>query len=153
MRTCTVNNTYGDIIKKVLSFVSNLQKTHNKRKKNPAWLIIFIGICFWSSHDFNDSQAPLSAEEGKPSPGTGEGMSVAAVLAVGVFLWAFVHQYRAAVILANLRKNKQGKAKTQKYDFKCAKIITNILSSCKKIVVIVFSMLIWQKRKFKTNFI
>lgn len=33
----------------------------------------------------------------------------------GVFLWACLHQYRATVILANLRKNKKGEVVSQKY--------------------------------------
>jgi hypothetical protein len=37
-----------------------------------------------------------------------DGMSAISVLAVGVFLWAFIHQFRCATILANLRKNSQG---------------------------------------------
>lgn len=59
-------------------------------------LIYFISLLF------------LLIDGEEPSHLSEEGLTLSSVLAVGVFLWAFVHQFRSALILAGLRKNDKG---------------------------------------------
>lgn len=63
------------------------------------------------------AEAPIFATTSKyeDQKDSGNSLTVMSVIAVGVFLWAFVHQFRAAVILANLRKNKEGKVVNTKH--------------------------------------
>ncbi|CAB3360801.1 Hypothetical predicted protein [Cloeon dipterum] len=60
------------------------------------------------------AEAPVFALKGK-SASENDGLSVGSVVAVGIFLWAFIHQYRCALILANLRKDSKGKVVTTKH--------------------------------------
>ncbi|XP_059490244.1 polyprenol reductase [Neocloeon triangulifer] len=60
------------------------------------------------------AEAPVFASKGK-RVSEDDGLSAISIAAVGIFLWAFIHQYRTAVILADLRKDGKGKVVTTKH--------------------------------------